>query len=671
VTAAFPARFYARFLQLQQAVEAEIGKTVGAVVGVALMIGIAIVAPMLAPIALGAIGITASATAVAIATAVISTTLALGVSIAMRALGVGVPSAKNAVGPPTMFRQSIANSFIVYGKRRVGGLMVFYHPRKNGDDHYRYFVIAVAGHRCQGVVTWMLGDDEVTVNGSNMVTSGKYNGDAWLWLQNGDASETANATFVSECGGKWTANHKGNGIAAIYAKFKLTDEVIQAGLPNITAIIEGRDEILDPRDATEKYTANGPLVFYDWMQLPREEGGFGAYADEIPDDDWISAQANVADETVNSEARYELNAVITTGAAPSEIRDVMVVNMAGSYTYSGGKHLMRPGYWVPVSKTLREDDLAGPIQVSPFMTGDVAANEVNGTYISPTDNYQGAPFTTQTIGAADVKQLDLDLAFTTSKHQAERIASIMLMRAQAEKTVVWPMNIAGLGVKAMDTVALDTSRYSLSNYAWSVGNWSLSPDWGVVLNLREENEDIYLEPGVVAAPTPPAIGTPETVETVRAAAALINTSSVVDPDPLTAVLTATETTIAIDDHIRRYDDRAVEVFGSAGASLRLMDGDNLVWMDGGARLIGPTTPEITGLTAETIYHVGYVDLARQGGAVTYIVSTDLADVTNSGAGGALPGMHYVGSIETAVAGSGGTNTGGGATPPGYNNRFAL
>jgi hypothetical protein len=51
--------------------------------------------------------------------------------------------------------------------------------------------------------------------------------------------------------------------------------------------------------------------------------------------------------------------VITTGAAPSEVRDAMVVNCAGTYTYSGGKHLMRPGYWVPVTVNLSEATLPG------------------------------------------------------------------------------------------------------------------------------------------------------------------------------------------------------------------------------------------------------------------------------------------------------------------------
>jgi hypothetical protein len=71
------------------------------------------------------------------------------------------------------------------------------------------------------------------------------------------STDAAHATFVAECDGKWTSAHQGKGVAKIYAKFKMTDAVMQAGMPNMTADIEGRDEILDPRDATLKYTNNG------------------------------------------------------------------------------------------------------------------------------------------------------------------------------------------------------------------------------------------------------------------------------------------------------------------------------------------------------------------------------------------------------------------------------
>jgi hypothetical protein len=546
------------------------------------------------------LGISATATAIAIATAVIGITLSIGLSLAFRALGIGAPSAKNAVGPPQVFRQAITNSFIVYGKRRVGGLLVFFHPRQSGSDHFRYFVIACAGHRCQGVVSWMLGDEIVTVNGSNMVTSGKYANSAWLWFQRGLASETANATFVSECGGKWTTNHKGNDIAAIYAKFKMTDAVVEAGMPNITAIIEGRDEILDTRTATTGYSRNAALIFYDWMAIAREEGGFGAYDDEIPDDAWINAQANICDETVATFPRYAIDAVITTGAAPAEIRDVMIVNCAGSYTYSGGKHLMRPGYWVPVTSTLSEDDLSGPIQVSPFSTADAAANEVQGTYISPTDKYQGAPLSTQTIDPppTDIRQVDVDLAFTTNKDQGDRILKIMLNRAQAEKGVVWPMNIAGLGIKALDTVQLDSARYGLSNYAWSVANWGLSADWGVVLQLREENEEIYGAPSVVAPPTVPTIDQPDPLLTEAERTAL---ASMPDVPPVTIAADSTGTVLTdelpLEVAFKRYSS-GVDVTATTAWTRTLLTGNATTTIGAATGILAITGP--TNLTDSVV-----------------------------------------------------------------------
>jgi hypothetical protein len=39
---------------------------------------------------------------------------------------------------------------------------------------------------------------------------------------------------------------------------------------------------------------------------------------------------------VDGEPRYTLNGVIQTGAPPSDVRDALLVNMAGTYTYSNG-----------------------------------------------------------------------------------------------------------------------------------------------------------------------------------------------------------------------------------------------------------------------------------------------------------------------------------------------
>ena len=554
-------------------------------------------------------------------------------SFAFRALGNGaVPSAKNT-GPPQVFRQTITDSFIVYSKRRVGGLLVFFHAKFDGTDHWRYFVIAVAGHRCQGVVTWKLSDEDVTVDGSGMVTSGKYANAAWLWFVRGTTTDAAHATFVSECDGQWTTAHQGKGVAKIYARFKLTDDVVEAGMPNITAVIEGRDEILDSRTGTTGYTRNGALIFYDWMALPREEGGFGAYSDEVPDDAWISAQANVCDETINGGPRYALDAVLTTGSAPSEVRDAFVVNLAGSYTYAGGKHLMRPGYWEPVSATLAEDDIAGAIQVSPFLPADAAANQIQGTYVSPADGYQGMPFTTKSIAGSDIKQLDVDLAFTTSLDQANRIATIMLNRASYEKSVVVPMNISALGVMALDTVQVEKPEYGLNNYAWRVGSWGLSSDYSIVMNLQEENEAIYADPVPVTPVTPPTVTSPDPVLTIaQIQTALLNTYPV--GLTLTGVDAGSNATIQFSAFTLQYPGKAVAI----------------------------AAHNLTGKAYSTTYYP-YLDVTGPGDAApTFGASTTYFDSLNSATHPYRINLYQ--QITTPAAGgaaTGGTSNGGSGT----------
>lgn len=594
------------------------------VVAIVAAIAVIVFAPQLIPQIIGSALIASAVTAVVVAAA----------SFALSTLLAPKPSTQSAT--PQVFRQSIANSFIVYGKRRVGGLLVFFHSKKHTDGkHYRYFVIAVAGHRCKGVVSWMLGDDVVTVDGSGMVTSGPYASAAWLWFVRGTDSDVANATFVSECGGKWTTNHKGLGVAKIYAKFRMNDDVIEAGMPNITAVIEGRDEIYDPRDDSTDYTNNAALVFYDWMKLPREEGGFGAYDDEIPDDDYISAQANVCDETVEGEARYAHDGVITTGAAPSEIRDTLVSNCAGSYTFSEGKHLLRVGYWTPPSETLTEGQLSGPIQVKPFSTNDVAANEIQGTFYDPDNLYQPVAFTTKTTdpAPADIKQLDLDMPFITSRYRAERIATIMLRRAGAEKTVAWPMNIEGVKIAALDVVQLDTARYGLSNYAFVVQGWQLSADYTVLLNLKEENEEIYADPVPTTPDTVPDIDVPEPLPLDRDISVLIANSWTEPTYVLSAVESGGSVELTVIDHERVYPD-----------GLR-------------TSITGGT---FTGLDPDTAYIPYYDDATRVDGTPVIVINEDISEAQY----GFATGRHSLGRILTPGIGTGETFEGGGVYPTG-------
>jgi hypothetical protein len=618
------------------------GKVLKVVATIGIAVGIAVLAAPTGGLSLALAGALSVSTAVA--SAIIATGLSLVASLAMRAIA-GKPSTQSSAASPQTFRQSITNARIIYGMRRAGGVIVFFHPRQVGKVHYRYFVVAIAGHRCAGAARFFLNDEAVTVDGAGKVTSGPYAGAGWLWFERGNENAQANATFVAECAPKWTAEHRGRGVAKLYAKFEMTDAAVQAGLPNMTVEVLGKDDVRDPRTGDRGYMRNAAAVFYDWLAMPRAEGGFGAYPDEMPDDAWLSAQCNVSDERVplragGTEERYAFDSMIEVGAAPSEIRQSFVLCCAGTYTYSGGRHLMRPGYWVPVSATLEENDLAGPISVPLLAEEGEIANEVLGTFVDPSTLYQPQPVPTRSVAGSaltidDVRQADYDLPHITSHPRGQRILEIMLRRANAELRVTWPMNVVGLAVAAMDTVQVRTARYGLSNYAFTTANWGLSPDFGVVLGLKEESPEFYdwnvgmeLLPGEV-----PTLARAEPIgDTVPGS----EEAAIANSYPVNLTITATDAgAITISNHVRRYID------GHADVAI------------GGTMLA-------SGLAPGEFRAIAYDDPGRVGGAVVYgLYAADLDARVSS----AHPGRHYVGYAFIPTAGSP-PASGGGATPPG-------
>ena len=604
------------------------GKVLKAVAVIAAAAAIAYFAPQISAAILAS---TASAATTAAVTAAVAATLTAAVAAGMSLLS----SKPRTDATPSIFRQAISNSFIIYGKRRAGGLLIFFHPK--GKD-FRYFVIAVAGHRCKGVTRWYLGDDEVTVDNSGKVTSGTYANNAWLYFMRGTDDQQAHPTFVSETDGKWTAAHRGRGTALIYAKFKMVDEVVQAGMPNITAEIEGKDDILDPRTGARGYTRNAALVFYDWMALAREEGGFGAYSDEI-DWDWVSAQANVSDEQVQTpggaEPRFAFDSYIQTGAAPSEVRDTFVTCCAGSFTFSGGKMLMRPGYYVPPSAQLQERDLAGPITVPALLAGDEIATEVSGSYVDPTNLYQPRDVPTRSTSDPDVRQQSFDLPHITSPWAGQRLLEIYLRKSAAERRVTWPMNIMGLAISTLDTVTIATQRYGLGNYAFQVTSWGLASDFSVALQLEEHGPEIYeFDPAsYLQVGQTGQLDRADPIETEPATLAQL---IIANSYPINISIIAKDeggsASVTVSAHSRVYQDRTVSVAAST----------------------------ITGLQNSTSYYLYYDDAARAGGTVQAMATTVFADAFTSSTN---PFRHPLGSITTPAPG-GADSGGSGSTPPG-------
>lgn len=420
-------------------------------------------------------------------------------AVASSAIAPGLPTIKQSGGGIAANSiQPMVNAPIVYGRARVGGPLCFYHARQIQEDgeptDYRYFVVALAAHEVHAIEAVHLNDTVVTLGAGNVVTNGDYANNCWIWAQTGSDSDTPPAAFTSETGGRWTSDHRGRGIAKLYVKFKLTEDVIKQGIPKMTAVVLGK-KVFDPRTNTTAYSNNAALCFYDWMRTPRVDGGFGLTQSAI---DWsfVAQQADVCDELVTTksgnERRYCIDGVIDTGAGADAIRDALLLAMAGSYTESGGLVKAYPGKFREVTGTVREDAIVGSLKYDPLLDDSNRMDGVRGVFISEANKWQPVEFPPVGDTASNDRVLDIELPFTKSGAAAQRIAKIILKRTEAQRALAAALNMSGLKIECLDNITVYHPRYPhVGNMTWQVTGWQIAGDFSISITANEERPDFY------------------------------------------------------------------------------------------------------------------------------------------------------------------------------------
>jgi hypothetical protein len=206
-------------------------------------------------------------------------------------------------------RQTDAPREYVYGRTKKSGPLAFHHT--SADNKYFYMVIILASHSINKVERVFLGEDEVILTADSdysttgishyKVTGGKYKDHAWIDVSLGSGSNDANSRFREEIGGDFfKSTDKFNGLSALYVKLKWNSEIYR-GPPHVSAVIQGKDDILDTRDSTTKYTTNPALCLADYMK--DTVIGVSAAASEFSTTALDSA-ANICDESVTTTAHY-------------------------------------------------------------------------------------------------------------------------------------------------------------------------------------------------------------------------------------------------------------------------------------------------------------------------------------------------------------------------------
>jgi hypothetical protein len=428
---------------------------------------------------------------------------------------------------------------IVYGKTKIGGVVVFDHAHGTNNS-YLSRIIAYAAHEIDAFediyidnykVTQLDSDGnvayvrEVDENGNVIGTDDdRFSGYIKIRKVLGGHTASLGGQSLSIDGNnfgetKWTSNHKLQGIAHLAIMFKYykpeaegDEEKYDNGLPSVTAIIRGK-KVYDPRTGTTAWSDNPALIVRDY--LTNTKYGLGESTSNI-DDTRLTTAANICDETVttDSSTRYTCNGAWLTSQVPVDLLNQLVATCAGMLWYAQGEWRIKAGKYVAPTITLNEDDLRGNLSISTRHSRRANFNKVRGTFKGPASNYHFTDYPTVestlplsnpdnfvTVDGGLESVFDFPLPFTDTPGEAQRLANIALERNRSQLTLVGTFGLKAFELQVGDVVRINNERLGFSTSGgtdlFEVAGWAFGLDnnYGLEVNLtlREITTSAYDE----------------------------------------------------------------------------------------------------------------------------------------------------------------------------------
>jgi len=247
---------------------------------------------------------------------------------------------------------------------------------------------------------------------------------------------SANATLVSELDRndipqKWDSSCILSSVPHINIRWE-TDFVRNeiGGVPPVTIVLKGKNNLYDVRDGNLKYSTNPAIVERDYLA---SDVGFGASASELPDDVWIAA-ANVCDEQVvidalgNEQDRYAYNGTYDLNQQPGDVLSYFSDTMQAPTLWHSGQWKIKPAAWYLPVTHLTQDDFTGSFTKQGRTSIQNRFSEVVGTYVEPKQSWGQHDYPSVSVddGLAN-KTANIDFTNEIDPIRAQRLAQIYLL----------------------------------------------------------------------------------------------------------------------------------------------------------------------------------------------------------------------------------------------------
>tara|TARA_R100000773_G_scaffold44619_1_gene46573 strand:- start:728 stop:4285 length:3558 start_codon:yes stop_codon:yes gene_type:complete len=270
---------------------------------------------------------------------------------------------------------------------------------------------------------------------------------------------------------KWTANHKGNGLAILACRLEFDRDVYPNGIPQITVDLKGVI-VRDPRypTAAKAWSNNPALCVLDYMENKRY--GCGITQDLIDEDSFIEA-ANYCDQEIDDykkadgtsipgQKRYTCNGVINTDNTCLENLNELLTCCRGMVIFSAGKYKLIIDKPEVSTFVFDESNIVGDWSITGANKRSIM-NRVVSRYFSAFNNFLE---TLDIVADDEAKQnedndelhkKELRYAFTTAPQRAQFLSVQNLKQSRQGWTVQFTATLEGLDVEVGDVVGIKNS----------------------------------------------------------------------------------------------------------------------------------------------------------------------------------------------------------------------
>jgi hypothetical protein len=490
-------------------------------------------------------------TAAMAASPLLAAAVQIGASVALSAAAKALAPRPQSQAQTVSVRAPVVPRDIVYGRVRKGGVLIFAHRTRNDGKDFLHLIYALAGHQVQAIEAVYF-DGEEAINVTQGTRSAKYQ-DSLQWdvrLGTATQSAIANAFLPTSV---WGADHRCLGVPLLYIRLRGEADDYPNGIPNVTVLLRGRNEIFDPRTNSTGWTTNAALCLADYLAWSRFGLGLGYGAEGGIDTATLIAAANVCDEQVArapgtqpnpglqifpvvgapsgtgvTEPRYTCNGVLSTAASPKENVEALLTAMGGRAIYTADRWRIYAAAYTPPTVALTAADIReNGINVQTRRSIADNFNRVRGQFVAPENDWQPDDFpayTSATYLAEDQgieSWRDIALPMTISAGTAQRLAKIELERTRRQQVVQVSGMLSAWRAQVGDTVTLDYPRWGWFQKPFEVRKVMLAIQDGALvpeLTLAEASplqydwnateEQIYAAAPQTSLPDPFQIGSP-------------------------------------------------------------------------------------------------------------------------------------------------------------------